>query len=107
MGMYCCCDQKISSDNFKCRCNWKAWISTCDWPPERKNKKIPISLPPKDGKYMVRIQNNSGDRYEDEIFFSLIPKIEKGGYSTPIEIEIHWEGENWEEGRPYAWKEID
>ena len=108
MGMYCCCEVKIHGDNNRCICDWKGWVSTCDWPPERKNKEIPISLPLKDGKYHVRIQTNAGDRYEDEKEFTVIPRIERGGYFYPQkDIELHWEGENWEEGRPYAWKKYN
>lgn len=111
MGMYCCCNLNISGNEYEgkpqCTCSWEGWISTCDWPKERKNKHIPISLPSKDGKYLVRIQTESGDRYEDEKYFSLSPKIELGGYFAPLtEYELHWEDENWQEGCPYAWKEI-
>lgn len=107
MGMYCCCDEKISSDNFVCQCDWEGWISTCDWPEDRKNRDIPFSLPEKDGIYLVRYQDNSGDRHECEKKFSVEPKIVKGGcYGPRVEFKLHWEGECWEEGKPYAWKEI-
>jgi hypothetical protein len=107
MGMYCCCDRRITREEFECLCAWEGWISTCDWPEERKNKDISVGLPTKDGKYLVRVQNGSGDRYEEEKHFSLVPRIEKRGYfGPPREYEIHWEGQSWEEGAPYAWKEI-
>lgn len=42
MGMYCCCGVKISGKDYegkpKCCCDWDGWISTCDYPEERKNE---------------------------------------------------------------------
>jgi len=108
MGMYCCCDVKLSDPEHegksKCSCDWTDWVSTCDWPAERRNREIPISLPLQDGKYLVRIQSADGDRYEEEKQFNVIPTIQTGGYYYPVNHEIHWEGETWEEGTPYAWK---
>lgn len=107
MGMYCCCGVKISDDDYECTCDWDGWISTCDWPPERKNKNIPVSAPSTDGSYLVRYQSD-GDRYEDIKKFSLTPLIEMGGYFAPmVPYEIHWEGMHWEDTQPYAWKEIE
>lgn len=104
MGMYCCCDEKISSADFQCKCEWDGWISTCDWPPERKNKHIPIQMPNEDGIYRTRTQNNSGDRYEEIKWFFKIPFISKGSFvGPPLNVTCHWEGETWEEGRPYAY----
>lgn len=105
--MYCCCGKKINCDQFECLCDWEGWVSTCDFPDERKNKDIPMGLPKKDGNYLTRCCH-CGDRYEEEREFSLIPRIEKGGYfGSDQTFELHWEGETWEEGTPYAWKEIE
>lgn len=75
--------------------------------PRKKNKDQHCRLPDRDGTYQTRSQDNSGDRHEEIKNFSVIPRIEKGGYFGPgSDYEIHWEGETWEEGTPYAWKEI-
>lgn len=105
MGMYCCCDAKLS-DSEECTCDWTGWISVYDWPEERKNKHAPLGLPTKDGTYLVRIQVQCGDRYETKKKFSVVPKLVKGTYYAYDQIiKIHWEDEDWEEGRPYAWKD--
>lgn len=104
MGMYCCCENKISSDNFICNCDWQGWTSRYDWPPERKNKDLPFSEPPKSGKYLVRIQTQCGDRYEDESRYSPIARIVECGY-TGKDVIVYWEGND--EEQPYAWKELE
>lgn len=107
MGMYCCCGQKIRADNeWECLCDWDGWISVYDWPPERKNKKTSLTLPDEEGVYLTRHQDNSGDRYECVKKFNPVPRMEWGGYFEKRQYPIHWEGECWEEGGPYAWKEI-
>jgi hypothetical protein len=106
MGMYCCCDEKISGSEFECKCNWEGWISIFDWPEERKNKSLPIRLPDKDGKYLVRCTQD-GDRYEAEINFTVTPRIVKGSYfDANKETQVHWEEKSWDDESPYAWKEI-
>ncbi len=112
MGMYCCCGVKLSGSEYeekpKCSCDWGGWVNTCDWPEDRGNKDIPIGLPSKDGKYLVRYQDNGGDRYECEKEFTVIPRFAKGGYyASAKDIELHWQDESWEEGTPYAWKHKD
>lgn len=104
MGMYCCCGHKINRDNFSCECDWEGWISLDDWPSERKNKNIPISSPDKNGKYLVRFQDNSGDRYETIKLFSLTPNIQQLGYDHIF--STHWEQNTWDDYIIYAWKEI-
>lgn len=113
MGMYCCCDVKISGDDYegkpKCRCDWNGWISTCDFPEDRKNKDTPIQEKPlKSGKYLVRNSTTYGDRYEAEMTFSVEPiRVEKVGYFWPQrDYPVHWSDEDTEVGGPYAWKEI-
>lgn len=113
MGMYCACGVKISGPDYECKpkclCEWDGWISTCDWPPERKNKDTPIQEnPKKSGIYLTRFSTSCGDRIEGELHFSLEPfKTEEGGYFDRFKYDCHWEGESWEEGGPYAWKEVD
>ncbi len=104
MGMYCCCDQKIK-DGWKCLCKWKNWVSVYNWPrgQERRNKYRPFSLPKKEGKYLVRISTQCGDRYETESEFSFKPRIVPCGY-TGNPCICHWSGDD--EEQPYAWKEI-
>ena len=104
MGMYCCCDRKISSDHFECVCDWKEWNSRCDFPTERKNKDNPVCDPLKDGKYLVRIQTCCGDRYEDESYFTIKSRIENCEYTGDPQ-EVHWTGGF--ENQPYAWKEME
>lgn len=104
MGMYCCCGNKISRDDFVCDCDWQGWISIYDWPDERKNKEKPFYLPPKDGKYLVRCANGSGDRYEIESnYFSASKTISSSYDLNPV--QVHWEGND--EEQPYAWKELE
>jgi hypothetical protein len=86
-----------------CTCDWNDWISIFDWPPERKNKHKPFRLPKKDGKYYVRVANESGDRYEEIQNFTLKPRKERCGY-TGEEFDVNWSG-NYEE-QPYAWREL-
>ncbi len=88
----------------KCKCDWTGWISIYDWPEDRKNKQIPFSEPIKNGKYLVRIQDHSADRYESESIYTIEPRTIRCGY-TGKEIIVHWEG--YDEDQPYAWKEID
>lgn len=104
MGMYCCCDWKISrsADPNGCKCDWENWSSIYDWPPERKNKDKPFSLPEKDGIYEVRIQNQSGDRFETESTFTIKSRLERCRY-TGKEVEVHWSGDP--EYQPFAWKD--
>lgn len=103
--MYCCCDAKIGKDGeWKCNCDWEGWKSCCDFPVERKNKNIPICDPPIDGTYLVRRQNGSADRYEEESQFSFLPKIVPCGYTGKLH-QINWSGD--EDHQPYAWKELD
>ena len=102
MGMYCCCDEKIT-DCWQCNCDWNEWISCYDYPPERKNKHVPISLPTSHGTYLVRRQNGSADRYEEEAEFFVNPKTVPCGYTGTFH-EIHWAGDR--DHQPYAWKEI-
>ena len=112
--MYCCCYKKITG-NWECECSWDGWISAYDYPPERKNREVPLQKPLKSGKYLVRYQTSSADRYECEDVYHLVPiKTEKGGDGKIY--PIHWENEEYEEyeedcGKgffhsPYAWKEI-
>lgn len=119
MGMYCCCDWKMTGSTYidmvnkeiteyepdpdGCTCDWEGWNSIYDWPDERKNKDRSFRLPEKEGKYLVRIQTQCGDRYETESQFNLKTRIERCGY-TGKEIEVHWSGDD--EEQPYAWKEI-
>lgn len=119
MGMYCCCDWKMTgsmyidipnrttnyyeSDPDRCTCDWNNWVSVYDWPEERKNKHKEFSLPKKDGKYLVRCQSSCGDRYEEIQSFSLKTRIETCGY-TGKEFEVHWSGDD--ERQPYAWREL-
>ncbi len=119
MGMYCCCDWKMTdsihidmvnkkttiyeADPDGCTCDWNNWNSIYDWPAERKNKDRPLKLPEKEGKYLVRIQTDCGDRYEDESEFKFEKRKERCGY-TGREFEVHWSGDL--EQQPYAWKEI-
>ena len=120
MGMYCCCDWKMTrsthidmvnktiteyeSDPDGCTCDWKDWISVYDWPQERKNKDKPFGLPKNDGKYLVRFQTNDGDRCECEMEFKIQSRKVCCGY-TGKEVEVHWSGND--EEQPYAWKEIN
>ncbi len=110
MGMYCCCGSKIRREgNQYCTCDWDGWISTCDYPDERKNKDTPIQKrPPKSGMYLIRESSDSGDRSEREMYFSETPiKIEEVGFFSPYFLyKFHWEDEEWITGGPYAWKEI-
>lgn len=102
--MYCCCHQKIRDEGeWKCHCHWEGWTSCCDYPPERKNKHLPISDPPSDGIYLVRRQNGSADRYEVETNFFSTPLTVQCGY-IGIPHEINWGGD--EDHQPYAWKEV-
>ncbi len=119
MGMYCCCDWKMTGSthidmvnkiitNYEpdpdgCKCDWKGWNSIYDWPQERKNKDKSFCLPDKDGKYLVRVQTSDGDRYEDIQTFSLKSRMVRCGY-TGKEFEAHWSGDD--ESQPYAWKEL-
>ena len=104
MGMYCCCGAKISN-NEECSCDWHGWISTTDWPPERKNRQSLIQKHPnEEGKYLVRWQDNGGDRHEEELTFNSKPYRIDTGYFNNLNIPIRWERENWEEGTPYAFK---
>ena len=119
MGRYCCCDWKMSdsmhidmvkgettiykADPDGCTCDWSDWTSVYDWPPERKNKDKPFGLPEKDGKYLVRCQSGSADRYEEIQTFSLKTRIETCGY-TGKKFQVHWSGND--EGQPYAWREL-
>lgn len=119
MGMYCCCDWKMTgsthidmvnkiiteyeADPDGCTCDWNGWISRYDWPPERKNKDKPFSEPTKDGRYLVRFQTLCGDRFEEEQDFSLNYRIIRCGY-TGKEMKVNWSGND--EEQPYAWKEI-
>lgn len=119
MGMYCCCEWKMTPsyhidmvnkthtiyevDPDGCKCDWTGWISRYDWPEERKNKNVPFSEPIKEGKYLVRVQTMCGDRYEDEQYFSKTPRMVRCGY-TGKEFIVHWSGND--ENQPYAWKEI-
>ena len=108
MGMYCCCNQRIKNDGeWECLCDWSGWISTMDFPSERKNKDIPIQEQPlKDGRYLARFSNDSGDRYEVESNFTLKPiSTIDIGYLTKIQHDVHWDEEGFD-GIPYAWKEI-
>ncbi len=102
MGMYCCCDQKIR-DEWECKCDWEGWVSRYDWPEERNNKGISFSEPAKEGQYVVRVQNGSGDRYEDVQTFYLDPRPVICGY-TGKKFEVHWSGND--EEQPYAWREL-
>ena len=118
MGMYCCCGWKMTgslhidmvnktsthyeADPNGCTCDWENWNSIYDWPPERKNRDKPLCLPLNEGKYLVRIQTQYGDRYEDESEYKIKPRIINCGY-TGNEIEINWSGDD--ETQPYAWKE--
>lgn len=120
MGRNCCCGWRMSgcvhidmtkgecihydADPNGCTCDWNGWVSCFDYPNERKNKHIPFSLPEKNGKYLVRIQDCSGDRYEKESIFSLIPRTINSVY-TGEEIKVNWEG--YDDEQPYAWKEIE
>jgi len=120
MGMYCACKWKMTGslhidipnktstyyepDPVGCTCDWNGWTSICDWPDERKNKDKPLGNPLRDGKYLVRIQNQSGDRYEDESYFTLKTRIIQCGY-TGFGFEVNWSGDD--EEQPYAWKEIE
>lgn len=113
MEMYCCCGQKIR-DNFVCLCDWDGWISSYDYPEERKNKDTPIyKYPLESGKYLVRYQTSYADRYEDEDIFSVKPiRIEKD-YDNKL-FPIHWQKEDFETyysigvlNSPYAWKKIE
>lgn len=120
MGMYCCCDWKMTGsthidmvnktiteyepDPDGCTCDWTNWISVYDWPPERKNKDKPFGLPLKEGKYLIRFQTQCGDRVECESEFKLEKRIVYCGY-TGKAIEVNWSGDD--EEQPYAWKEIN
>jgi hypothetical protein len=120
MGMYCACKWKISNsthidminktiteyeaDPDGCTCNWNEWYSIYDWPPERKNKDKELKLPEKSGKYLVRIQTQCGDRYEDESIYSNIPRKVRCGY-TGREFDAYWSGDYDEQ--PYAWRVLD
>lgn len=117
--MYCACDWKMTgsthidmvnetftryeADPDGCTCDWTGWISRYDWPEERKNKSVPFSEPNKNGKYLVRCQSGCGDRYEEEQYYSSIPRTIKCGYIGK-DLIVHWSGDD--EGQPYAWKEI-
>lgn len=119
MGMYCCCDWKMTGsthidmvnkvcthyepDPEGCTCDWTNWTSIYDWPEERKNKDKPLELPLKDGKYYVRVQSQCGDRYEEIQHFSLITRNERCGY-TGKELQVHWSGDD--QSQPYAWREL-
>jgi len=119
MGMYCCCNWKMTGslvidipnktstyyepDTDGCTCNWNGWTSIYDWPPERKNKDTSFALPKKDGKYYVRYQNGCGDRYEEVQSFSLKTRTETCGY-TGKELQVHWSSDD--ECQPYAWREL-
>ena len=115
MGMYCCCDVKLSGSTHidlvnkeitqyeggQCRCCWDDWISLYDYPKERKNKHILFSEPDQDGQYLVRYSNCCGDRYETEQIYSKVPRIIQCGY-TGKDISVNWSGDD--EEQPYAWK---
>ncbi len=120
MGMYCCCDWKMTPsylidmvnkthttfevDPDGCKCDWNGWTSIYDWPDERKNKEKPFCNPTKNGKYLVRIQNQCGDRCETESKYCSIPRKIPCNYTGKI-LEVYWSGEGDEQ--PYAWKEIN
>jgi len=119
MGMYCCCNWKITGSMYidvqnkksiyyecdpdGCTCDWNEWISICDFPKERKNKEKEFYLPFNDGKYYVRYQNFNGDRCEEIQNFSLKTRTETCGY-TGEKIQLHWSGDH--ESQPYAWREL-
>jgi hypothetical protein len=109
MGMYCACGQRINYE-FECLCDWDGWISCADYPPERKNKDIPLQeKPQKSGKYFARYVNSNCDRYECEAYFSLEPirkDIHQACWSEPENIDVHWDPWDSETLGPYAWKPI-
>jgi hypothetical protein len=112
MGMYCCCDQKIGDDGeWECLCDWEGWVSTGEFPVERKNKDIPISQPPVSGNYWTRYTTGSADRYEIESYFSVTPlrkdRMEGCWYSKDPLVDVHWSDWDSETGGPYAWKKKD
>lgn len=115
MGMYCACNWKMTnsmlidipngktviyeSDPNGCKCDWEGWNSLYDWPEERKNKDKPFKEPSEEGKYIVRIQDCNGDRYESESEYKFIPRIEKCKY-TGRECPVKWS--RTLEEQPYA-----
>jgi hypothetical protein len=119
MGMYCACGWKMSGSTHidipnktvthyepnpdGCTCDWQDWNSVYDWPEERKNKEKPFCLPSKEGKYLVRYQNQCGDRNEEVQSFSLKTRTVSCGY-TGKEFQVHWSGDD--ESQPYAWREL-
>lgn len=119
MGMYCCCEWKMTgsthidipngtttyyeADPNGCTCNWDGWTSRFDWPEERKNKDKPFAQPTKNGKYYVRVQSGCGDRYEEMQTFSTEARKIRCGY-TGKELCVHWSGND--ESQPYAWREL-
>jgi hypothetical protein len=88
MGMYCACGIKMQ-DGWKCECSQDGWNDAFE------------KLPEKDGKYLCRVSELCGDRYEDEIQFSLEKKfIAQRGWSEPE--PNHWD---LSEEIVYQWKE--
>ena len=94
VGFYCCCDAKLSAGE-PCICDWNGWtkINSAD------------DQPKVNGKYLVRICDNSADKKEDEMEFSVIPfRFEQPMYGGPC--PIHWKDTHWDDDIVYAWKEL-
>lgn len=104
MGMYCACEIKMSGHpdgKHGCTCDWEGWVSTCDWPEERKNKETPIQRYPKEpGVYLTRCHNGNFEQlHETEHLFS------SGCWLFEALIDED-DLEPWEREIPYAWKPI-
>jgi len=108
MGRYCVCGLKFTDNEIedykKCDCQWSYWVSCCDFPTYRGNKKEKISLPTKEGVYLVRLTTVCGDRYEAYSFFSKTERKIPCEY-TGKEGFTHWSGSL--QDIPYAWYNAD
>ncbi len=89
------------SEEWPCECDWTGW-SGC-FKTEEMPESVPIKLPDKAGKYLVRVFDD--DNYEEESEFSLLKK--NWGQVTNQAIS-NWEidyCDNWTgHTGVYAWK---
>lgn len=91
MAISCCCGANLSREE-KCTCDWEGWINL-------EKERI---LPDKDGVYLVRVTNNGGDSYEEEVNFRK-SGYERYGLGNKV-IIFYWECESWDDNCVYAWK---
>jgi hypothetical protein len=95
MGFYCCCDAKISAGEG-CSCNWEGWTKIHG----------PDDRPKISGTYLVRVCDNSADKWEQEMEYSVKPyRMDKPYYGPPF--PIHWKDTSWDGNVVYAWKPVN